>query len=174
MKIKQVLNGLAAILCVFLLAACDIGGNDKINRTDTNNSSPENPAVVKGNNSVPGAPNDSNDANSLLELASVNGSVVNFKKDSCTITPVKYSGSNDNGLAVMDAPGNEDPDTVVTVHYNSDCIFKIVTIRIATGVATYSDADISDIKKQTSLIIYGDWRQKNNINASAVYIARYE
>ena len=147
MKIKKLLIGLATVLCVLSLAACSIGGNDTNNKTDTQNPS----SSAQGNNSLPEDPTDINDANTLLSLASIKGSVVDFSDDSCKISP-----------------------TIVTVHYNSDCIFKIAHMSLATGTVTYEDIDISGIKKQTSLIIYGDWSNKNNINATAVFIARFK
>lgn len=172
MKNKKILIGLAAALCVFSLAACSIGDNTADNRTDTQNPNSQDPTVVQGNDSLPKNPTDSNDADSLHALASIKGSVIEFSNDNCSIIPTRES--EDGKLAIEDAPGHENLDTAVTVHYQSGCVFKIANINTKTGVVNYSDADISDIKKQTSLIIYGDWSNKNNINATAVYIARYE
>lgn len=182
MKNKKLLIGLAAALCIFSLTACGIGDNTTDKRTNMQNSNSENsnsqnpnfqnPTVEQDNNNLPKNSNDSNDANSLLALASIKGSVVEFSNDNCTITPTQES--EDGKLAIQDAPGHANSDTAVTVHYNSDCVFKIANINTVTGVVAYSDASISDVKKQTSLIIYGDWSNKNNINATAVYIARYE
>lgn len=171
MKIKKLLIGLVTVLCVLSLAACSIGGNDTNNKTDTQNPS----SSAQGNNSLPEDPTDFNDANTLLSLASIKGSVVDFSNDSCKISPTIYTDDgNGGGLAIGDAPGYENSDEFVTVHYNSDCIFKIAHMSLATGTVTYEDIDISDIKKQTSLIIYGDWSNKNNINATAVFIARFK
>lgn len=167
MKIKKILIGLVSALCVLSLVACGTGGNDTDNRTDTRN-----PTVSQGNDSLTKNPTDGNDANSLLALASIKGSVIEFSNDGCSITPTQES--EDGKLAIEDAPGHANSDTAVTVNYQSGCVFKIANINTKTGSVNYSDADISDIKKQTSLIIYGDWSNKNNINATAVYIARYE
>lgn len=167
MKNKKILIVLVSALCVLSLAACGTGGNDTSNRTDT-----QNPTAVQGNDSLPKDSDDSNDADSLHALATIKGTVIEFSNDSCLITPTRES--EDGKLAIEDAPGHENPDTAVTVHYQSGCVFKIADINIKTGIVNYSDADISDIKKQTSLIIYGDWSNKNNVNATAVYIARYE
>lgn len=180
MKIKKLLIGLVVGLCVLSLEACSIGGNDTNNKTDTQNltqqnPNSQNPSAAQGNDSLPEDPTDINDADSLLSLASIKGSVVDFSKDSCTISPmISIDDGNGGGLAIGDAPGHENADAFVTVHYNDDCIFKIAHMSLATGAVTYEDIDISDIKKQTSLIIYGDWSNKDNINATAVYIARYE
>lgn len=172
MKNKKFLIGLVSALCVLSLVACGTGGNDTSNRTDTQNPIQQNPTVVQGNDSLPKDSNDSNDSNSLHALASIKGTVIEFSNDSCLITPTRES--EDGKLSIEDAPGHENLDAAVTVHYQSGCIFKIANINIKTGIVNYSDADISDIKKQTGLIIYGDWSNKNNINATAVYIARYE
>lgn len=175
MKIKKLLIGLAAVLCVLSLAACSIGGNDTNNKTDTQNPTTQNPSGTQGDNSLPEDPTDINDADTLLSLAAIEGSVVDFLNDSCTISPTtKTDDGNGGGLAIGDAPGYENSDEFVTVHYNSDCIFKIAHMSLAAGTVTYEDIDISDIKKQTSLVIYGDWSNKNNISATAVFIARFE
>ena len=49
-----------------------------------------------------------------------------------------------------------------------------MNINITTGKATISDASVSDIKKQTSLLIYGDFEDTHNLTATKIVIVRYE
>lgn len=170
MKHKNNLGKIAVVLCILSLAGCGTSENTT-NETNVHNTDNTNTTAEESKKSMSGNPADSNDADSLLIFASANGTVTSFSDDSCTISPVRYSGDN---IAYTDAPGNENPDSIVTIHYQSDCVFKIAKISIVTGTVTYSDADISDIKKQTSLIIYGDWSNEKNIDATRVFIARYE
>ena len=45
---------------------------------------------------------------------------------------------------------------------------------ITTGKAAVSEAAISDIKKKTSLVLYGNFDDTENFTASKVVIAQYE
>ena len=176
MKKTKILIGVVAVLCVISLAGCGVGGGIMNDTKDNPNTNGDKTPVIENNDSLTENPTENNDANSLISHSSIQGSVIKFSDDSCTITPVEYAEGKDGegDVAIVDAPGNENSDTTVTVHYGSDCEFQIERISTTTGKATFSDADISDIKKQTSLIIYGEWSNKNNINATRVIIARYE
>lgn len=178
MKKNKFFIGLAVALCVLSFAGC--GTSDKIS-DDTNNAyNTSNPTNANDSNAPVDESNDSladnqpegDDGDSLIDLSAIQGSVVEFSDGACTITPVETS--DDGETAVAAAPGSENTDNNVTVHYQDDCIFQIAQISQATGKASISDADISDIKKQTSLILYGEWSDTYNLNATRVIIARYE
>ena len=55
-----------------------------------------------------------------------------------------------------------------------DCIFQTAVMDLTTGTANISKAAVSDIKKQTSLLIYGSSEDTHNFSASKVIIVRYE
>jgi len=65
-------------------------------------------------------------------------------------------------------------ETNVTISYKADCIFQKASINTTTGKASISDASVSDIKKQTSLLIYGDFEDTHRLTAEKVIIVYYE
>ncbi len=178
MKKNKFFIGLAVTLCVLSFTGC--GASDKISDDTNNVYNTNNPTNANGSNAPVDEGNDSladnqaedNDANSLIDLSTIQGSVVEFSDGTCTITPVESSDGGET--AVSAAPGSENADNNVTVHYQDDCAFQIAQISQETGKTSFSDADISDIKKQTSLILYGEWSDTYNLNATRVIIVRYE
>lgn len=111
----------------------------------------------------------------LYEGAAVQGDVVEFSQDGCTITPLKsYEAAEGGMIAEGAAPGMEDPEENIFIHYQEGCMFQIVDIDVASGTKVFSDADLSDVRKQTSLIIHGEWVDAHNVNAVKVYLDRYE
>lgn len=173
MKKVKIFIGVVSALCALSLAGCSThGSNITHNTSEVPNTSGEKQPVIENNDGSTDTSAENNDANSLIKFSAIQGDVIQFSHESCTITPVENSA--DGNVAVIDAPGNENSDNNVTIHYQNDCVFQIAKISISSGTATFSEADISDIKKQTSLIIYGDWSDKHNLNATKVFIARYE
>lgn len=173
MKKVKIFIGVVSALCVLSLAGCSTYGNNITHNTsDVPNTSSEKQSVIENNDNLTDTSTENNDANSLIKFSAIQGSVIQFSDENCTITPVENSA--DGNEAVIAAPGNENSDNNVTIHYQNDCVFQIAKISISSGTATFSEADISDIKKQTSLIIYGDWSDTHNLNATKVFIARYE
>lgn len=195
MKKSKIYIGAVTVLCVVSFAGCAANGVTADDKSSIASVSSDSYPIIEGNDSVTGnlpkdndtdntpfsdsddtnntsfnEDNDQNDA-SLISNATVLGSVVAFSDDYCTIAPVETSG--DSNEAVIAAAGSEDADKNVTIHYQNGCTFQIAEIYVATGTKIFSDAEVSDIKKQTSLIIYGEWTDTHNINATKVYIARY-
>lgn len=177
MKKTKFLIGAVSVICVFSLVGCNADGNNNTGKkppvisNSTGNNDVNN---FTGNNDVNNSTGD-NDADSLFELSTIQGAVINFSADGCIITPLKTSKAADGGMiAKIDQPGYENPDENITIHYQSGCVFQIAKIRVSSGTATISEADISDIKKKTSLVIYGDWIDEHNLNANRIIIDRYE
>lgn len=109
-----------------------------------------------------------------IDGSTVQGSVLEFSEDGCTITPVEAQVSGEGQEAIQAAPGEEDPEKNVLIHYQEGCLFQVVKINVAAGTTDFSDASVSDVKKQTSLIIFGEWTDSRSVKASRVYITRYE
>ena len=109
------------------------------------------------------------DGNKLFEISNLSGTVTEFSDDGCKISPTIESGDN---VAYQAAPGYE--DTIVSVSYNSDCIFQIAHIDFKTAAATYESATVEDVKKQTSLIICGEYDENDVLHANRVFIHRIE
>lgn len=144
-----------------------------VNGQDTgNNESPSgtdgNPAY-RNNEAQPNADKNPSNADELFEISNLSGTVYEFTETGCTISPTK-EGSE--GEAIQAAPGYE--DTFVSVVYDSDCAFWIAHVDIQTATATYESATAEDVKKQTSLIICGDYDENDVLHASRVFIHRIE
>lgn len=109
------------------------------------------------------------DADKLFEISNLCGTVTDFSEDGCKLSPTKESGDN---VAYQAAPGYE--DTFVSVIYNSDCTFQIAHLNIQTVAATYEPATVKDVKKQTSLILCGEYDENEVFHASRVFIYKIE
>lgn len=125
-------------------------------------------AAENQNNATVGDTGDKVDADSLYGAAAMTGSVVDFSDSSCTVSPAVTE--DDGKTGVIAAPGYESEDTNVTVTYDEDCAVQIATIHTSTGVAELKQASVSDIKKQSSVIIYGNFEDTYHISATKIII----
>lgn len=160
-------------LAAMLLAATCVGcGNQPHNddilldhqEQDTNLPSvkvPEtNPSVENVENPATG--------DGLFEISKANGTVVEFSDTGCKITPTHYDGN----VAYEAAPGYEDQDESISVLYSQDCVFQIAYVNIQTGEVTYENATLGDVKKQTRIVICGEYNDSNVIHATHVFVYR--
>lgn len=161
------------LLAAMLLAATCVGcGNQPHNddilldhqEQDTNLPSvkvPEtNPSVENVENPATG--------DGLFEISKANGTVVEFSDTGCKITPTHYDGN----VAYEAAPGYEDQDESISVLYSQDCVFQIAYVNIQTGEVTYENATLGDVKKQTRIVICGEYDDSNVIHATHVFVYR--
>lgn len=186
MKNKKLMRMLIIGVSIFSLAGCgtsnetgtkgeretkdtyienDITTPDKKDASDKNDS----------NNTPDG--NDLNavgsmDGDELITASDLQGSVTEFSDNGCTITPV--TSSNDGKIAEEAADGHEDEGAKVTIKYGDNCIFQRAVMSIATGKAAVSEAAKADIKKKTSLLLYGNFDDTENFTATKVMIVQYE
>ena len=58
--------------------------------------------------------------------------------------------------------------------YRPDCVFQKVVINYVTGETSVSEAELSDVLKQSSLLIFGEFQDEKNILADKIMITRYE
>ena len=134
----------------------DVGANDK---TDPGNK--EN-AVGSGK------------GNEILAAYDLQGTVIEFSDNECIINPVTENSDGEGGSsAVIAAEGYEDEGEKVTVKYADNCVFERAVMSITTGTATTSEATVSDIKKKTSLVLYGDFNDTENFTATKAIIVQY-
>ena len=160
-------------LAAMLLAATCVGcGNQPHNddilldhqEQDTNLPSvkvPEtNPSVENVENPATG--------DGLFEISKATGTVVEFSDTGCKITPTHYDGN----VAYEAAPGYEDQDESISVLYSQDCVFQIAYVNIQTGEVTYENATLGDVKKQTRIVICGEYDDSNVIHATHVFVYR--
>lgn len=160
MRNSKMGKGIIIILCTLALTGCGSG------------SSRENPVDSSteqgGTNQTSGG---KNQAEELLNTAALNGSVIEFTDSGCTISPVTTEDGGQS--AVIAAAGYEDEADSVNVQYQDDCVFQIAEVDVASGSADIREASAADIKKQTNLVLFGDYTDTNSLTASKVIIWRY-
>lgn len=168
MKNLKIAKGILIGLCILTLTGCG-GGNTMDNGMGTQENSWNSPTTIINNHS---GDTGSNDANELINLSTMEGSVIDFSKSGCSVNQTTFE--EDGKVAVGAAPGNEHAGTTVNIQYDPNCVFQIAVINRITEKAAISEASIYDIKKQSNLIIYGDFQDKHNLTATRVIITRYE
>ena len=120
------------------------------------------------NNTVAAGTDENVDAESLYASATMRGSVVDFSDESCTVSAAVTE--DDGKTGVIAAPGYESEDTNVVVTYQEGCVVQIATIYTSTGTAELEQASVADIKKQSSVIIYGSFEDTHHVTATKVII----
>ena len=149
------------------------GGNDS--QGDKDNSLPDG-KVANGADALRESQNDTTvngaeekvDANSLYASAAMRGFVVEFSDGSCTVSAVVTE--DDGKTGVVAASGYESEDTNVTVTYEEGCVVQIATIYTSTGTAELEQASVADIKKQSSVIVYGSFEDTHHVTATKIII----
>ena len=185
MKNKKIMRTLIVGASILALAGCgtsndtDTDGEKETQNTyiennianpDQKDASDENDSsnIPDGNNSNAVG---SMDADEMIAASDLQGSVTGFSDNGCTITPV--TSSND-GEAAIAADGYEDEAEKINIKYGDNCIFQRAVMSIATGKATVSEAAKADIKKKTSLLLYGNFDDTENFTATKAVIVQYE
>lgn len=194
MKNKKLMRLLIVGVSIFALAGCgtsnDMGTNreretkdvyieNDITNPDKKDAPNENDSkdTSNGNNSKETPDEDNSnavgsmDADEMIAASDLQGSVTGFSDNGCTITPV--TSSND-GEAAIAADGCEDEAEKINIKYGDNCIFQRAVMSIATGKATVSEAAKADIKKKTSLLLYGSFDDTENFTATKAVIVQYE
>lgn len=104
----------------------------------------------------------------LFTISKLNGTVAAFTETGCTVAPTHVEGD----VAEMPAPGYEDNWEQIDVIYDSDCTFQYAYSNPQTGDIRYEAASVSDVKKQTTLIICGEYDSDNVLHAGRVFLYR--
>lgn len=125
-------------------------------------------AIENQNNTTANDMGERVDADSLYSSAAMTGSVVEFSDGSCTVSAAVTE--DDGKTGVVAAPGYESDDTNVVVTYQEGCVVQIATIYTSTGIAELEQASVADIKKQSSVIIYGSFEDTHHVTATKVII----
>ena len=157
MRNSKVGKGIIIILCTLALTGCG-SGTSRENPVDSSTEQ-------GGTNQTSGG---ENMAEELLDTAALNGSVIEFTDSGCIISPVTTEDGGQS--AIIAAAGHEDEADSVNVQYQDDCVFQIAEVDVASGSADIRKASITDIKKQTILVIFGDYTDTENLTASKVII----
>lgn len=145
------------------------------NQTQQENMPPESPAQTKGelqdeDHSADALNENPQNGDELFEICKLNGTVTEFLDNGCKILPIISEGD----VAYQAAPGHEDQQEQITVSYAEGCTFQIAYANLQTGKITCEDASVDDIKKQTELVICGEYDSDNTLLANRVFIYRTE
>ena len=164
MKRLKFTKAILILVCTASLAGC--GNIQKDTGTD---------APSYSQNSDGDQPTDtSNEAQALLDSATLVGSVTDFQEGSFQ---VMADQTKDNGQTTVGAaPGMESESGMesTTVSYGEDCVFQIANIDINTQAVNLEDASSSDVKKSTSVAVYGEEQENGEIHAAKVLITRFQ
>ena len=174
MKFKKFRKGILIGMCALVMAGCGVSENGGAKNNDHVIDDSKDGHLRDETDNMDDDhltdETDNTDSDSLISSFDLQGSVIEFSENGCVVTPV----TNDGNTAAVAAPGNEKEETNVTISYEPDCIFQTAVMDLTTGTANISKAAVSDIKKQTSLLIYGSSEDTHNFSASKVIIVRYE
>lgn len=177
MKNKKRLRALVAGVGIFILAGCSTPNNTDTNREiqnkdthmEDNITEPDDKDIPDGNDTNADG---SIDGGEIIASSDLQGSVIEFSEDGCTINPV--TNSDDGSTAVIAAEGYEEEGEKVAIKYGDNCTFQRAVISITTGKATVSEVTKADIKKKTSLLLYGNFDDTENFTATKVVITQYK
>lgn len=156
------------LFCMLSLAGCGSSNTEQAKNNQT-------PAYSQ-NESQPGGENTntsnetSTNLDDLLETASLRGSVADFQDGSFQVVP----DQDDGQMAKSAAEGMESDMESTTVSYGEDCTFQIANINSSTGAVELETATASDVKKSTSVYVYGETQDDGEIHATKVLITRFD
>ena len=175
MKNKKLMRAFVVGASIFALTGCGTpNGTDTNGEREAKDISIEN-GTTDSDKKDSSNENNSNDAGSvdgdeIIAASDLQGHVIEFSDHGCVVNPVT---SDQVDEAVVAAEGYENEGAKVTIKYGDNCIFQRAVISIATGKATVSEAAKEDIKKKTSLLLYGNFDDTENFTAAKVIITQY-
>ena len=192
MKKTNLTRGLLIAICTLSLAGCGMGKEqpdtaslgqtppsaaagqpDNVPESKQDNGSDDKSETGDGAKSGSGSETESatekGTMTELVDSALAHGSVVDFSETGCKITPIEDDGESMVVAASPDADSAEN----IEINYETDCEYQIALSDVATGETTFSTASISDIKKQTNILVYGEKQDSGAILASKVIIWRH-
>ena len=169
MKHMKLVMVTGVLIFALSLAGCGNSKGEQAADSGTSvNSQSENQAGDTGA-SDDGGENSTN-LDNLVETASLRGSVADFQDGSFQVVPMEADAETVKSAA----NGMESTLESTTVSYGEDCTFHIANINSATGAVEFEAATSSDVKKSTSVYIYGETQDDGTIHATKVLLPRYK
>lgn len=154
-------------ICALLLAGCGSSGSGQAAHNEPSSYS-QNENQSDGENAN-ASDDTSTNLDTLLETASLRGSVADFQDGSFQVVP----DQDDGQMIIAAADGMESGMESTTVSYGEDCTFQIANIDSSTGAVELEAATASDVKKSTTVYVYGETQDDGVIHAAKVLITRY-
>lgn len=154
--------------------------NEKLGNS-VKNGNKQNDSANSDNHPTANAPNDAsmNNGKSSQELfsnAKIQGSVVEFSDSELSLS-MATTTTDENGGEVMEeaAPGMENEDEMIHVTYGENMSVRILTMNRASQTQiSLEDADKGSIKKQTSVLIFGNCQDTYHWTADEIVIVRFQ
>lgn len=113
----------------------------------------------------------------LLSGSLLRGSVMDFTEEGCSLSQ-GVTEKLDNGGSTYSEYVNPEAAAqaglLKAVIYQPDCLFLYVYVNATTGSIRYEDALRENVKKNSSLVIYGETDEDGTVRASRVYLERFE
>lgn len=107
--------------------------------------------------------------------ADLQGSVVEFSDSGFELSAAEIIEEDGGEVMVQAAPGAENEEELVTITYSSDVTFEIITMDSASLTEiSREDADKQSIKKQTSVLVFGNCQDTYHWTADKVIIMRWK
>lgn len=165
---RKVIVFLLTILVVIIIAGCLKPSHQKNVKAIVSQTPAETEHIPDAPFTETAAPGNPASGDELFAISKLNGTVSAFTEDGCTVAPTHEEGD----VAAMPAPGYEDNWEQVSVVYDSDCTFQYAYSNPRTGEVRYETATVGDVKKQTTLIICGEYDSDNVLHADQVFLYR--
>ena len=157
-----------ALLCALSLAGCGSSNSGQAaNNEPSSYSQNENQSGGENTNASNAT---STNLDDLLETANLRGSVADFQDGSFQVVPDQDVGH----MIIASADGMEISMESTTVSYDGNCIFQIANINSSIGTVELEGATASDVKKSTSVYVYGETQDDGEIHATKVLITRFD
>ncbi len=167
MKHMKLVTMTLALLCALSLAGCGSSNSGQAAQNESSSYSQNENQSGGGNADV--SDDTSPNLDNLMETASLRGSVADFQDGSFQVVP----DQDDGQMIIAAADGMESSMESTTVSYDENCIFQIANINSSTGAVELEGATSSDVKKSTTVYVYGDTQEDGEIHATKVLITRF-
>lgn len=175
MKKIKLVGVTLALFCTLSMAACGSTQNGQETQSEP-------PAYSQGEMS--GGNKDADAGKGKEELpgnlgdieaeAILGGSVAEFQDGSFQVIPMETDAETTKLAASGMESTLESTLESTTVSYGDDCTFHIANINRTTGAVEFEAATSSDVKKSTSVYIYGETQDDGTIHATKVLLPRYK
>lgn len=113
----------------------------------------------------------------LLDGSILSGAVMDFTGDGCSLSEgvtKEYENGFSSYSVIVDSEAAAREGLLKVISYQPDCVFLYVYVNATTGSIRYEDAVRENVKKDSSLVIYGETDGEGTVRASRVYLERFE
>lgn len=113
----------------------------------------------------------------LLDGSILSGAVMDFTENGCSLSEgitQEYENGFSSYSVIVDPEAAAREGLLKAIAYQPDCVFLYVYVNATTGSIRYEDAIRENVKKNTSLVVYGEANEEGTVRASRVYLERFE